>query len=302
MECKTIDNPTYNIKLNIINFINKYGCTEDGNITEMTLETLDRLLSMPLILILLIKNNDIIGTIFSIIIRINNDILSSYTTFLCIKEEYRKQGLALILIDAAKEEGNKRNVNHGYYMTYKNINNNNDIKSWYRPINIKNAINAGFSIYNENKTKQRLMYHISKPTILPKKATNDDYEKILVILKKGQLYLTPTFEEYVQLMTCFDIYIVENGLFMLFPMSIFISSTGKRVKNAHLALMIGDLLPHVLWVASEHKYDLLYGWCVGDITEEKIIKAKGCITTSNVYLSYFNTDTISNQHMMLPIF
>lgn len=100
----------------------------------------------------------------------------------------------------------------------------------------------------------------------------------------------------------FDIYVVDDSLFMLFPMSIFISSSGKRVKNAHLALMIGDLTAHALWVASECKYDLLYGWCVGDITDEVVTKAKGCITTSETYLSYFNTNTIPNKHMMLPIF
>lgn len=200
MECKIIDNPTNNMKLNIINFINQHGCTNDGNITEMSTEILDRLLSLPTILILLMNNNNIIGTIISIIIRINIDILSSYTTFLCIDIKYRKQGLALMLINAAKEEGFKKNVTHGYYMTYKNINNN--IKSWYRPINIKNAVNAGFTIYNGNKTRQRLMYHIGKPLILPVKVSCDDYERVLIILKKGQLYLTPTYEEYLQLMTC----------------------------------------------------------------------------------------------------
>jgi len=68
-----------------------------------------------------------------------------------------------------------------------------------------------------------------------------------------------------------------------------ISSSGKSVRNAQLALMIGDVLPQALWLANENKYDLLYGWCGGDITSECVSNIKGLITVAKSYLKLYNT-------------
>lgn len=290
------EQPNDQMKINIVHFINEHNCTKDGNITELSLISLNKLLNTKMILSILIKYGVIIGTILSILFNANNNLLTSYTTFLCIHKQYRNQGFALKLINITKEKCNNYS---GYYINHRI---NNEIKSWYRPINIKHCHSAGFMLYGD-KTRQRLMYHVSKPSLIPIKVTIDDYDKVFNRLQKGQLHLSPTFEEYEQLTRCFDIYISNNGLFMLFPMDIFISKSGKKVKNAHLALMIGDVLSEVLWVVSGAGYDLLYGWCAGDVTEEKVNRVRGCITASNMHLSYYNiNNNVTNDQMYLPIF
>lgn len=308
--------PDEQTKSRIINFIKINDCTGSGNVTELSSESLERLLSTPNILAVLIKNNNIIGTMISPIFRAKYkdfSLLTSYTTFLCVDKKHREQGLAMTLIRAVMKEAHSRyNLCHGYYMSstpHHNI--HNEIKSWYRPINIKKSGEAGFTMKSfkndrggSSTTKQRLAYHVSKPSILPIKASPLFYELILRILQKGDLYLTPTYQEFEWLCKCFDIYTVNNdSMFMLFPMVSFISSTGKRVRNAQVALMIGDVLSHALWVANDNKYDLLYGWCAGDITEDRVSNIKGLITTDKSCLEFYNTRiAIPNNNIMVPIF
>jgi ribosomal protein S18 acetylase RimI-like enzyme len=313
--------PDKEIKQQIMNFIRENDCTESGNITELSLESLERLLSTPSVMALLINNNNnnkIIGTMISPIFRANYrgsfEFLTSYTTFLCVDKEFRDKGLAMALIRAVMIEGyNRYGINHGYYMTFTSHHNiNNEIKSWYRPINVKRAGEAGFTLQNFVKkgdrgsaaTRQRLAYHVGKPKILPTKVSSESYDIILNILKTGDLYLTPTRQEFEWLCKCFDIYMVgTDSLFMLFPMTSLISSTGKRVRNAQLALMIGDVLSQALWIANENGYDLLYGWCGGDITSERVSNIRGLITVAKSYLELYNTQfSIPNNKMMVPIF
>ena len=80
----------------------------------------------------------------------------------------------MILIRAVMKEGYTRyGINHGYYMTFAPRHSiSNEIKSWYRPINIKKATDAGFTLQTfsakgdrlPSATRQRLAYHI--PTLL----------------------------------------------------------------------------------------------------------------------------------------
>jgi len=308
--------PDQETKMQIMKFIRENDCTESGNITELSSESLERLFSTPSVMAVLSENDKIIGTMISPIFRANYkgsfEFLTSYTTFLCVAKEFRDKGLAMALIRAVMIEGyNRYDINHGYYMTFNPHHNiHNEIKSWYRPINIKKAAEAGFTLQSftrkgdRESTRQRLAYRIVKPSILPIKISIESYELALKVLKKGDLYLTPTKQEFEWLCKCFDIYIVgTDSLFMLFPMVSLISSTGKRVRNAQLALMIGDILSQALWAASESGYDLLYGWCGGDITPDSITNIKGLITVAKSYLELYNTrSNIPNNKMMVPIF
>ena len=316
------DNISDELRSDIINFIGTNDCMDSGNITEISIETFNRFLLIPSFIGILYDRNKIIGTMFTIIIRshvrkINEDIMTSYTTFLCIDKNYRNRGLAMILIKSIMKEGYDRyKINHGYYMTTeKHHNINNKLESWYRPINIEKAKSAGFTLESFRKEKdsvksiklrQRLGYNIAKPKKIPRKVVMEDYNKILPILQKGEIYMNPSIEEFGFMCKFFDMYIVEDdecSIFGLFPMTSVISSTGKRIYNANLAFMMGDIISGALWIAKENGYDILYGWCWGDITHTKVQKVRGLITIEEVYMEFYNSkNRILNNDFMLPIF
>lgn len=299
----------------IIDFIKTHDCTESGNITELSIESFDRLSTTPCFIGTLLKHNEIIGTMITLIFRAKKDnleFITTYTTFLCIHMDYREMGLAMILIRSIMKDGYLRyGIHHGYYMTSDTHHPiHNEIKSWYRPINIKKAQEAGFTLQNFDKrgdrrptaARQKLAYHISKPSVLPVRAS---YENAMMIIgTRPGLCINPTPKEFIWLSNCFEIYTVGNyGMFMLFPMTTFISQTGKRVRNAQLTMMIGDVLPHALWIANEKCYDLLYGWCGSDITKDRVTSIRGLVTTAKSYLELYNTKSvIPNNDMIVPIF
>jgi len=313
---------TLELKEEMMEFIRRNDRTDSGNVTELSEESLNRIIGTRSIVIVLVENNKIIGTIISLIFRVQYkneekseilDFLTTYTTFLCVDGNYREKGLAMCLIRGMMKYGHKRyGIQHGYYMTYKQHHSvNEQIKSWYRPINIQKVSNAGFTVQSfpqkykrDIKMNERLGYHIGKPKIEGVKCTSKNYEKVKEIMKKGEIYLNPTEEEYKWLCECFDIYTVgSDKMFMLFPLTSLISSTNCRVTNAQLALMIGDALPQVLWTAKESGYDLLYGWYGGDITELRVEAIKGLKTIGKGYLEIYNSKRMINaKDMMVPIF
>jgi hypothetical protein len=325
---------------NISKFIETHDRTESGNITELSSESFGRFFETPCFIGILLKNGEILGTMITIIMRVKIDdreFITTYTTFLCIHKDHRDSGLAMILIRSIMREGyQKYGIQHGYYMTSNTHHSvHSEIKSWYRPINIKRASAAGFTLQTFDRRgdrqsvamRQKLAYHVSKPSPLP---VLGSYYEVMDIMKKrsngvvkdpqdltpgpflfgdkkgllGKLCLDPTYQEFIWLSKCFDIYTVgDYGIFMLFPMTTYISGTGRRVRNAQVALMVGDILPQALWIANEKGYDLLYGWCSSDVTSEKVISIRGLITTAKSYLELYNTKKIiNNNDMMVPIF
>jgi hypothetical protein len=314
----TADPFSDNLKFKLETFIgDNYHMNE--NTLQLTPDCLQRILAVPCFIALLLRNDTIIGCVISIVLRcgsimLDNDILSLYATYLCVKQSEREKGLAMILIRATLLKSYQHyGINHGYCMTdkpHRII--NNIIRSWYRPVNLKKAIEAGYDVQNFNKpgdrlspfVRQKMAYHIGKPDVLPVKAKIEDYNLVYDILCKGEFYLRPTLSEYQGLISCFDIYIVgTTSLFMLFPITIFVRKINSFVKHAHLTMMIGDALSAVLWAAQESGYDLIYGWMTGDVTLEKVHKIKGLMTISKAYLDYYNTRAaISSVNTFTPLF
>lgn len=294
----------------IMAFIEQHDVTSSGNVTELSHENFTRLLLAPTVLAVVRRDHNIIGTMFSLPLRLKHDkknMLSSYTTFLCVAQSQRTSGLAMVLIRAVMKFGYEwYGINHGYYMTpevHHPI--HNLVKSWYRPINLKRSREAGFALQPfATVDHERRAYHIGTPKLIPIKASAREYELVLTLLRTHELRLAPTHYEWSQLCDCFDIYIVPNrGLFMLFPLSVYVAETGKKVRIAQLALMVGEVLVQALFVAGRDKYDLLYGRYVGDVTVSRVAQIRGQTTVSNEYLEFYNTRTIiPNDQLALPIF
>ncbi len=288
-------------KLDIIKFIQTHNITNTGNITELSEKSLDRILSLPHLIGILTINNKIIGTIISVIFRVKNmdtEFLTAYTSFLCIHKNYRKQGLAQVLIQSIKKK--RPDIQHGYYLTFHPQHTiHNKISSWYRPINIAKIKSANFTLQSfPNDAKQRIYYHVSKPNILP---ISCSYDRFVMICQKQGLNLVPTEDEFMSLSRCFDIYTVDHSLFMIFPLSSIIN--GKRISICQIVMIIGNCLSQALWIASEMKYDLLYGYENSDINIERVKNIKGIVTESELYLEFYNSqEPISNINMIVPLF
>lgn len=301
------------VENDIQQFIAQQNRTATGNVTELPTSVLARIKSTPSAITVLTYKRLIIGTMFSLILRCaidGTEVLSSYITFLCVNKVMRKKGLAMIMIRCTLQEGYRRyGINHGYYMTETvHHDNHSPLTSWYRPLNIKRARSAGFQIptfiLNNKGSRQtrRMTYSIGRPGVLPTPAIIDDYSTARKILATGKFALAPTEDEWSMLCQCFDIYLVQDyGLFFLFPAQLTVQNTGQKVYLAELVLMIGDCLSQVLWIVKD-KYDLLYGWCIGDITGPRVSAAKGINALSNVYLEWYNSHLVAVADAKIPVF
>lgn len=305
----TIPEPMEGVVIRFINGHNRMGV---GNITELGVDAFRRLRSMPGVLGILWDRDLIVGTMFSLTLRScyqDSELFTSYTTFLCIHTEYRKQALAMVLIRSIMKFGYEHyGINHGYYMTltpHHEI--RSPIESWYRPINVKVLTEAHFSLATfaqpgdrKFQVRQKLFYHISKPNILPRKATLEDDQQIQTILQRGPWHLK---QPSADLLKGFDIYLIHESLFMLFPMTSVIASSKKRVQSLIIVLMIGSVLSEALWIAKERKVDLLYGWCGGDLTPERVNEVRGHLTVSETFLEFHNSrNFLPNREIIMPIF
>lgn len=305
----------------MIKFIHQHDRTASGNITELTSEFLTRIQVVPCIIGLLYEAKQLVGTIFTFLFRTamashteSETAPTAYTTLLCVDRAYRERGLAMILIRATTVVMYQTyGSNDGYYLTATSHHPiHNPIQAWYRPVNVRRAIQAGFDLPTFVKpgdrgrplARQELAYRISKPSVLPVRARVEDYDLVLALLRKGQFYLAPSQPEYVGLLQAFDCYLIgKRKLLLLFPMTTVIGETSKRVRNAQIAVMIGDALSEALWIAQEDKYDLVYGWLVGEMTRPRIEAIKGLVASGSPALEFYNFRApILNAEMMVPIF
>jgi hypothetical protein len=304
----------------MIQFLKIHDRTASGNTTELTPEMLARIKLTPCLIGLLYDPDQLIGTIFTFMFQTSHistpdtTAWTAYTTLLCVHNSYRDRGLAMILIRATTiaiytEYGS----NDGYYLTAE-IHHpiHNKIEAWYRPVNVKRALAAGFELPTFQRpgargstlARQELAYRIPKPPHEPLKAGPSDYGRVLKLLRQGSFFLAPTYDQYIDLTQAFDIYIVgTTKLLILFPMTTLIGETGRRVRNLQVALMIGDALGEALWIAQIHKYDLVYGWCVGAMTGARIDAIKGLVALGSPVLEFYNIrEPIPNSELRIPIF
>jgi hypothetical protein len=252
------------LRLRIIEFV------EADSHIENFVEIFDKSLSIPCFVGVVSCNNDITGVVFTILLRVSN-IITNNIAFLSGTSD-----IIPFLRNSISE--------YGYFMAP----DYNSSVSWYRPINVSKVQAAGIKLgsfsrrsdvgktmtYSALAARRRVAYSISNPDIIPRKISQVDYEVVLPIFRRDDPYLNPTFKEFGFMCEFFDIYIVEENIFMLYPM---IKSSETKISTVNLALMIGDVMPEVLWIVKEKGYDLLWGSCSGDITKEKVQKSNGMI-------------------------
>lgn len=306
------------VEYDVLTFVNTHNQVGKYNFARINTETLNRFKKTGSCLAILMHDSKIIGTMISLGFRcsyIEREIYTSYTTFLCVHKNYRSNGLAMILIQSIMRHGQKYNIHSGYYLSdepHQPIKSRNVIRGWYRPINHQRVRNLGYSLPNlppskDIERKYRLMYHIPKSDIVNriKSPGIDEWRKAMYFFNSDTLHLIPTEEEFRWYCSFFDVYLFKNGILMVIPLSIMISSTRKIANNLYVAYMSTNLLPEALCIAKEGNYDLLTGFYVGEITEDRVDKVKGHTTIAPTHLEFYNTSDnvkIPPESFILPIF
>lgn len=298
----------------IITFISEYNITSNGNNTLLSLDTVNRILSGDSYFTLLYHQEHIIATMITIMLPVENNkgkFYSSYTSYLCIHPDYRQQKLSSLLIYSLRQY--LTDINHGYYLSAIDHHTGGKvIQAWYRPVNLINTIKAGFQIQSFSRphdrnpklalTRQKIAYNIIEPKVIAVKARPQDYTLVCNLLKSGDIWLSPSYKEYLKLCKVFDLYLVgDSGLFLLFPLHSIITSSRQRVFNYQLSLMIGDVMDSVLWTAKELKCDLLYGWLTADVTATTIMQTRGIIASGYLYLEFYQEAAIDAERFTLPL-
>jgi len=315
----------------IITFVNTHNQVGKYNFSRIDGETINRFQKTKACMAVLKDKSVIIGTMISMGFRCeykisqcsppeeqrdkSREIHTSYTTFLCVHKNYRENGLAMILIQSIMRNGQKFNIHSGYYLSHiphQEITARSAIRSWYRPVDHIRALKLGYKLpklsqKGENKRRYRIMYHIPAIDVPPRLVNPgiDEWKKAISFFNNNSLSLTPTEEEFRFHCSFFNIYLFDKGILMVLPLSVMISSTHQIAHNLYVAYMSSNLLPEALYIAKETHCDLLTGFYVGEITEERIEKIKGNTTIAPTYLEFYNTSEqvrIPPESFMLPLF
>lgn len=299
-------------EISLVKFLKNNNNTYHTNTSELSIDTLSRLKNLPYIICLLYHDNNIVGSIMSVILE-TPIYFTSYTLFLCVHKKYRNQGFCKILINILTTRGQVNlSVNNGYFLRLNY--GQKKLKSWYRPLNVKKIYNAGFTLksFSNGRDKKSCLsrqivgYFIPEPPKLPTKATSSyiDYNNINYIFDtiECQSKLKLTYEYYLQIIGCFDIYYIGTKLFMIIPMSYRINKKKITIKSAQLSLMIGNLFTEAIYISQKLGYDILYGWCNGDITEKIVEGGVGHMSIDTMGLNFYNMTECQNGEFYLPLF
>lgn len=290
----------------VIRFLNKFHRTDYGNTTLITIKNYNIFTKLGTICSYLTKGNVMIGVLFSVIVTLNVG-RSTYTTYLCIRPDFRKIGLARPLIGSTINFGvHHLGVKHGYYLVNKIRRKGCRIHSYYRILDRESMMESGFTMLEKCKYSTELPSNIK----VRKGLHSEDY-----IDKLAQVHWSPDEEELKRYKETLDFYTiyqndVASAVFILTPLQCIIHNTGKRVNIAMLTYyhsISGDEdrnMKGVIYQARKGEYECLYGYILGDITREIIIKNEGHITDAILYLDFFNHpyNVIEPSSINIPLF
>jgi len=168
-------------------------------------------------------------------------------------------------------------------------------------INIDKLKTAKYTLQPRDHQKLWYVVPTCQETIITASASDIDYERVSFLLKKGEIYLTLKKKDYLKLLEMFDIFLVDDVVLLMIPITATVN--GIIIRQYHLALMSGKGLDKALYLASQQRYDILTGWCCGDVTEADVIQEKGLITVVTAYLECYNASKmIAPADWFLPFF
>ena len=294
-------------------FMAENDCTITGNTTEITPDLIQRYNLSKSLYVLMheeMSSDRLVGVIIGLNMPVFHEVLFSgaYATFLCVHRNYRQHGYARILIQHLSYYAYLLYHNvFGYYITTeKHHTVNTEVLSWYRPINIDKLKSAKYTLQPHEHQKLWYVVPPCQETVITASASAGDYERVSFLLKKGEIYLNLKKKDYLKLLEMFDIFLIGDVVLLMIPMNATVN--GILIRQYHLALMIGNKdgrssLDKAIYLASQQRYDVVTGWCCGDVTEADVRQEKGLITVVKAYLECYNSSKmIAPADWFLPIF
>lgn len=299
-------------------FMLEHGIGQSGN--SMIIDP--RLKEHSVVVKLVDKENTMYGFCLSIKCTLylqgenNYEIISSgMTSHLCIHKKYRQKELAKYIISGIIDEGFKHNILTGYHFinepkTASNI----KVYNYYRPLNIGTALESGYQVQSIKKSSNSFYLDIrpSKSQLkeLETEFSVGEYKSYsfehtlfedLQFLQQRNRKLSLLFSamEFEKLNKVFHFYTVKDkgkiiGLVIYKLLLVHIGKLGKVCSNAQICLLemkddyshivLSKLIHHL----QENKFIVMTGACFGALSDEKLRKKFGFVTSGYQYLDFYN--------------
>jgi hypothetical protein len=254
----------------------------------------------------------------SLYLQLENDfeiIESGMTSHLCIDKDHRSKSLASYVIYGIIDEGFKNKIYTGYhYIDNPKSASNLKVFNYYRPLNIKKSLENGYQI--NSLSKQNLSFYMDEmPTekqmqLLERDYSVSSYESYSVnpsvyedlhFLQTHNRKLTLIFSvvQFEELKKNFQFFTVKKGeeiigLVIYKTLLVHIGKLGKVSPNAQICLLEMNpeyshvVVSKVIYHLTEHKFVTMTGVCFGEMSNEKLRKKFGFVTSGFQYLDFYN--------------
>lgn len=326
----------------LIKFINaNYQMDQDDNIETIDADLLQRFENVngQIIITRYTKTGRIMGCMFSVVTplraNLNGELTEiakhGYTTFMTVHKKLRKKGVCMMLIRGMVKYGYKDlgDVFCGYHLVPSaHTTTPVTVKSWFRPINLKKSRETGFQYKTFKTAKDRSDFRDKFYYRIPKLGENvqcvkiksncknftEIYQKFLEMMSRKKLHYIPTESDFMEWCKNFDTHYVEicgniAAVFTVRKSEPFIVSTSKLANMALLILFCSAdaesadvAYKCLLKVVDEAKYDVLYGYELGDLTLDIAAQYHAGETSSNLYLEFYNNGLdLKPSEVMIPL-
>jgi hypothetical protein len=226
-------------------------------------------------------------------LKFNNEIIETgLTTYLTVSLKYRKMGLARYLISDIINYGWGNNIYTGYhYIGEAKTSSNILVYSYFRPLNISKALEAGYQFNPENmKVSLTSDYTIRESVI-------GDFELLNKVGRKINIHLTEKiFNNLLQDCKFYTTMRRDKvtGIIGIKPILLRIGRTNTLCNIArvvyletldrHVYQSVMTMIKHL----STGEYIVMSGVCFGNLVNENIKHSVGMITTGKLYLDFYN--------------
>jgi hypothetical protein len=244
------------------------------------------------------------------------EIISSVmTSHLCIHLKHRNKELAKYVISGAIDEAFKTDILTGYhFIDEPKTESNVKIYNYYRPLNIMTSLESGYQVSSIKKPSNSF-YLDNLPSKSQLKDLENEYStsgydsysftpsvfEDLQFLqhRKRKLSLLFSAMEFEKLNKMFHFYTVKDkhkiiGLVIYKLLLVHIGKLGKVCSNAQICLLemkddsshivLSKLINHL----QKNQFIVMTGACFGALSDEKLRKNFGFVTSGYQYLDFYN--------------
>ena len=249
-------------------------------------------------------------------------IESGMTSHLCIDKDHRNKAYASYVIYGVIDEGFKNKIYTGYhYIDSPKSTSNLKVFNYYRPLNIKKSLENGYQIVSLSKSNLSFYMDDVPNEKQLKNLENDystssydsynisptEYEDLSFLQSESSgnrkltlIFSAVQFELFKKQFQFFTIFNSKNGEKEIIGIVIYklllihIGKLGKVSPNAQICLLemnqnytnvvISKLINHL----KDKNFITMSGVCFGEMSNEKLRKKYGFVTSGYQYLDFYN--------------